>query len=58
MTASDWLDQSREEDVAAFQKRYGSRPNAPSPQLAHKGERVGTVKKTIKRIAANAACLN
>lgn len=58
VTASDRLDQSREEDVAAFQKRYGSRPNAPIPQLAHKGERVGTVKKTIKRIAANAACLN
>ena len=58
MTASDWLDQSREEDVAAFQKRYGSRPNAPILQLAHKGERVGTVKKTIKRIATSAACLN
>ncbi|MBN9439732.1 hypothetical protein [Bosea sp. (in: a-proteobacteria)] len=58
MTVSDWLDQWREEDVAVFQKHYGSRPNAPIPQLAHKGERVGTVKKTIKRIAANAACLN
>lgn len=58
MTASDRLDQWREEDVAAFQKRYGSRPNAPIPQLAHKGELVGTVKETIKRIAANAACLN
>ena len=58
MTASDRLDQWREEDVAAFQKRYGSRPNAPILQLAHKGERVGTVKKTIKRIATSAACLN
>jgi hypothetical protein len=58
VTTSDRLDQSREEDVAAFQKRYGSRPNAPIPQLAHKGERVGTVKKTIKPIAANAVCLN
>jgi hypothetical protein len=48
---SDWLDHWQQEDIAAFQKRYGTKPNAPIPLLVYKGERVGTVQKAIKRIA-------
>ena len=48
---ADWLHVWREEDRAAWQKANGHLPNHDIPLLAYKGERVGTVKKAIKRIA-------
>jgi integrase len=51
---SDWIDVWKEEDAQAWQKKNGARPNHPIPLLVYKGERVGTVKKAIKRIADEA----